>query len=300
MRNGKKRRAPVSAAGAAKPVITLDGVGRSYGARMILSEVSLSVDRGESVILRGSNGSGKSTLLKLAAGIIAPSSGTVVKASPGLTFGFAPDRLPRLRMTSEEYLTHMGRIAGLPRTSLRRRIEELHSLLDLPSGSLSMLIHYSKGMLQKVNLMQACLGQPELLLLDEPFSGLDPDSSDKLLTLLHGMRAQGAAVIAALHDPLPSWEAVSATYRLREGRLVREDSDDRRQERHVPVFYELDGLLPEASRGALARDFPQAEWSAAGNVLRVHLPAEACEAFMGGFWSAGGTLLSLKRKEEMP
>ncbi|NGZ73800.1 ATP-binding cassette domain-containing protein [Saccharibacillus alkalitolerans] len=282
----------------ADPVIALQAAGRSYGARRVLDGISLELRQGESVILRGGNGSGKSTLLKMTAGIIPASSGRVVPGSRDLRVGFAPDRLPKLRMTSNEYLTHMGRIAGMPRTALEERIEELHVLLDLPAGSSSMLIHYSKGMLQKVNLMQACLGEPDLLLLDEPFSGLDTDSSEKLLTLLHGLRARGTAIVTALHDPLPSWEAVSATYRLRGGVLVREDAAGAEDEETDPIFYELDGLLSEEARPALGEQFPDVQWQAAGNALRCLIPSGGCEVFMQNFWAAGGTVLSLRRKEK--
>ncbi|OWR29444.1 ABC transporter [Saccharibacillus sp. O23] len=281
-----------------RPLLVLSGVSRRYGARTVLNDITLSLTGGESVILRGGNGSGKSTLLKLAAGMIPSSSGEVVRQRD-LSIGFAPDRLPKLRMTSEEYLTHMGRIAGMAKAPLAQRIEELHELLELPAGNASMLLHYSKGMLQKVNLMQALLNEPKLLLLDEPFSGLDSESSARLLKLLHGLRAEGAAVITALHDPLPSWESVSLTYRLREGRLVPEKNraaDDVR----IAAYYELDGLLPETGRAALAAEFPAVLWTAAGSVLRCGIPDTACEDFMRGFWAAGGTLLSLRREEGTP
>lgn len=291
----RRSTAPRANAEAAQPLLKLSGVSRRYGTRTVLSDISLSLSGGESVILRGGNGSGKSTLLKLAAGMIPSSSGEVVQQND-LPIGFAPDRLPKLRMTSEEYLTHMGRIAGMPQASLAQRIEELHELLELPAGSRSLLLHYSKGMLQKVNLMQALLNEPKLLLLDEPFSGLDAESSARLLKLLHGLRAEGTAVLTALHDPLPSWESVSLTYRLREGRLVPEENraaDDRRTAAH----YELDGLLPEGRRAALAEAFPSVVWKAAGAVLRCEIPDAACENFMRGFWASGGTLLSLRREE---
>lgn len=278
-----------------RPLLVLNGVSRRYGARTVLNDILLSVSGGESVILRGGNGSGKSTLLKLTAGMIPSSSGEVVRQRD-LSIGFAPDRLPKLRMTSEEYLTHMGRIAGMSQAPLAQRIEELHELLELPAGSRSLLLHYSKGMLQKVNLMQALLNEPKLLLLDEPFSGLDGESSARLLKLLHGLRAEGTAVLTALHDPLPSWESVSRTYRLQEGRLVPEENraDDARQ---TVAYYELDGLLPEARRAELAEAFPSVVWKASGAALRCEIPDAACESFMRGFWASGGTLLSLRREE---
>ncbi|GGN96949.1 ABC transporter ATP-binding protein [Saccharibacillus kuerlensis] len=283
--------------GSASPLLTLENVDRSYGSRQVLADISLTLHRGESMILRGGNGSGKSTLLKLTAGIIPTSKGRVVWGERNLRIGFAPDRLPKLRLTSEEYLTHMGKIAGMPNDDLHLRIKELHTLLDLPAGSSSMLIHYSKGMLQKVNLMQACLCEPDLLLLDEPFSGLDTDSSEKLLTLLHGLRVKGTAVVTALHDPLASWEAVSKTYRIREGRLTLEEAAANGEASSVSVFYELDGLLPEETRQRLANAFPNTEWSVAGNALRCRISADVCRDFMHEFWAADGTLLSLKRKE---
>ncbi|OWA36634.1 hypothetical protein B9G55_00705 [Saccharibacillus sp. O16] len=278
-----------------QPMLMLDQVSRRYGTRTVLHNLSFSLHKGQSLILRGGNGSGKSTLLKLVAGMIPTSSGTVRRNGRHLRIGFAPDRLPKLRLTSEEYLTHMGRIAGMNKVNLSRRIEELHDLLELPAGSSSLMLHYSKGMLQKVNLMQAVLNEPSLLLLDEPFSGLDTASSNQLLSLLHGMRAQGTAIMTALHDPLPSWEAVSTTYRLQEGQLRLEEGP---AEGHLAsASYELDGLLPDVEQAALAAKFPSVQWSAAENVVRCEIPGAEYEDFVQHFWRAGGTLLSLRREE---
>ncbi|WP_172194078.1 ATP-binding cassette domain-containing protein [Saccharibacillus qingshengii] len=283
---------------AAEPLLRLEQVSKIYGSKQVLNGISLILYRGESLILRGGNGSGKSTLLKLIAGLIPASTGRAAGAASGLRIGFAPDRLPKLRMTSEEYLMHMGRIAGMAKASAAERIQELHTLLELPAGSRSMLIHYSKGMLQKVNLMQACLAEPDLLLLDEPFSGLDVNASDKLLALLHGLRAKGTAVVTSLHDPLPSWESASTTYRLHEGRLVPEESGRSGEPHTESAFYELDGLLPEFSRLVLAGHFPDTAWTAAGQAVRCRIPASDCQAFLHEFWQAEGTVLSLNRKEE--
>ncbi|OXM13580.1 ATP-binding cassette domain-containing protein [Paenibacillus herberti] len=150
------------------PLLLLRDVGKRYGDRDILSSVSLRLQEGEIVFIRGGNGSGKSTLLKLAAGLVPLDSGTR-SIQPSKMISYTPDRLPKLKMTSDEYLTHMGRISGMNKQPLQDRIKELHEWFDLPYRSKTHLSHYSKGMLQKTNLMQAILRQPDLLLLDEHF-----------------------------------------------------------------------------------------------------------------------------------
>lgn len=129
------------------PVMTLQGVGKAYGSRVVLSDVSLPIGQGDSVALRGGNGSGKTTLLRVVAGVIPFHSGRRLLKHPNIKIGYAPDRLPGLRMTSMQYLTHMGRISNVPDRHLRERIEELHTLLHLEQNRSLSMTRFSKGML---------------------------------------------------------------------------------------------------------------------------------------------------------
>lgn len=105
-------------------LLTLKEVTKKYGNRVVLSDITLSIGLGESIILRGSNGSGKSTLLRIVTGLIPLTTGQRALKHSKLVIGYTPDRLSKLRMTSTEYLTHMGKIAKVPRNDLQERIKE--------------------------------------------------------------------------------------------------------------------------------------------------------------------------------
>ncbi|MGU3473307.1 ATP-binding cassette domain-containing protein [Paenibacillus sp. D51F] len=218
-----------------EPIITLSNISKSYEKRKILSSVNLSVQPGHVYMLQGSNGSGKSTLIKIAANLVAPSSGIrKVAACKTITIGYAPDHLPKLKLSSSEYLRYMGRIAGMDKHVLTDKILELHRLFQLDPDSSSYLLHYSKGMLQKVNLMQASLQKPDLLLLDEPLSGLDAVSQAHLLEALQKINRQGTAVVAAVHDSLLI-EALGGTMlQLNKGILSVESSGQSRPAAAAP------------------------------------------------------------------
>jgi ABC-type multidrug transport system ATPase subunit len=96
-------------------------------------------------------------------------------------------------------LTHLGRVRGVPREELRRRIRELADLFQLHAAG--PITHFSKGMAQKVNLMQAMLVRPDVLILDEPLSGLDADAQAELARLLPKLGQEGTAVVLTGHEP---------------------------------------------------------------------------------------------------
>ncbi|WP_372634062.1 ATP-binding cassette domain-containing protein [Cohnella sp.] len=185
---------------AKEPLVRLEDVRRSYAGRIVLDKLSLQIERGEVVALLGNNGSGKSTLLKALSGLSALDGGSRLASLPLKRIGFAPDRFPRLRFTAREYLRAMGKIRGMEPATLERTIERLFELFRLQSTESGRLRDFSKGMLQKVNLMQALLEEPELLLLDEPLSGLDAQTRAELTDILHRLKEQGMAIVFSTHE----------------------------------------------------------------------------------------------------
>ncbi|WP_217597491.1 ATP-binding cassette domain-containing protein [Cohnella sp. GbtcB17] len=185
-------------------ILRLVQASKSLKGKTVLNRVSLELSRGETVAVTGPNGSGKTTLLKLLAGLSAPSSGKREVSGAGeggtLVIGYAPDHLPKLKFTAREYLNHMGSIRGLDAATRTRRIEELLQLVDLRDKPGQQMKFFSKGMLQKVNLVQALLGDPELLLLDEPIGGLDEEAQGALASLLLRLRQKGTAIVVASHE----------------------------------------------------------------------------------------------------
>lgn len=276
-------------------LITLQNVTKQYGPRTVLSDISLCINRGETIIVMGGNGSGKSTLLRLVSGLIPVTSGKRVVDSSQLVIGYAPDRMPKLRMTSTEYLTHMGTIAQIPKQQLQVRIKELHSLFNLEQSAIKMT-HYSKGMLQKVNLMQATLRTPDLLVLDEPFSGLDKESIAHLLTSLLAIQTEGASIIAAVHDPLVVSQLDGKTYWIRQGHISTEATNQAM--RFHDTIFELVCSVELNTLDQLATRFPNASYQlAVDNLVAFTIVQRDYHSFMMELLKYEIEIISLQRKE---
>jgi ABC-type multidrug transport system ATPase subunit len=159
----------------------------------VLKDVDLEVRPGTVVEVRGVNGAGKSTLLRLLAGASLPSRGRRTTAD-GIAVGYAPERLAPPPFTAAEYLRHHARIRGIPDDDAVVEQLGFASLLGERMGALS------KGSLQKVVLTQALAGAPRLLVLDEPFSGLDADAREALAQIVRARAADGAAVVYSDHS----------------------------------------------------------------------------------------------------
>lgn len=280
----------------AEALLTLKEVSKKYGNRDVLTDVSLTINKGDCIIIRGNNGSGKSTMLRIVGGLIPISSGERLLKHSDLVIGYTPDRLPKLRMTSTEYLTHMGRIAGVSKKNLKNRIRELHEFFRLEQSNTPRMTHFSKGMLQKTNLMQAMIRTPDILILDEPFSGLDKESTGDLLSSMRRIRSQGTSIIAAVHDPLLASQLESRTYWIRQGRLLMDNRDHSSD--HSTAFFELEGSVEQETLDHLSSKFSDVTWKTYDNgYLLFTIMKKDYRDFLIEFIHKGGEINNLSRKD---
>lgn len=175
----------------------LDQVAFRYRRRApwVLRDVTLTVPRGRIVEVGGRNGAGKSTLLRLLAGIVPPSRGRVTGRPARV--GYAPERFPAAQpFTARDYLAHMAAIRGVPPGRVAEWAERLGfaALLD------TRLPDLSKGSAHKAGLIQALLAAPGLLVLDEPFAGLDARTRDTLPALLRELTSGGSSIVVSDHQ----------------------------------------------------------------------------------------------------
>jgi len=200
-------------------VLRLVGVGKGYRRTgTVLREVSLDVRPGEVVAVSGGNGCGKSTLIRVAAGLTAPTNGAV-RGRP-TRFALVPDRFTApQRMTARQYLLLHARMRGLDARGAARRAGELADRLDVSPGLDAELTRLSQGNARKVQVAQAFLGTPGLLLLDEVTATLDDRGVAAVDALLREVSAAGTAVLRA--DPAGLSVAADHHLRLRGGRLER-------------------------------------------------------------------------------
>jgi ABC-2 type transport system ATP-binding protein len=196
--------------------VRLENISKRYGrAHPILSGVDVTLAPGESVAVLGANGSGKSTLLRMIAGVTRPSGGTITGVPE--VVGYVPDRFPATdALSSLAYLTHIGRIRGLATAASAARARELLARLELAGGMRTPIRALSKGNAQKVALSQALMVPPGLLVLDEPWSGLDQAAHGVLASLLSEVLTDGGTVVHTDHVPR---HHATRTYTISEGRV---------------------------------------------------------------------------------
>jgi ABC-2 type transport system ATP-binding protein len=196
----------------------------------VLRDVSFHVTRGEILGYLGPNGSGKSTTFRIIAGLLDATEGHLVldgrradDDAPGFRrrLGYVPDE-PHLytHLTAPEYLRLVGRLRSLPVPRLERHIATVLDLLDLSASSGGAMTAFSKGMRQRVLLAAALLHDPDVLVLDEPFSGLDVDAAILLRALIRALAARGKMILMSSHRLDVVEELCSRVIILHRGRIV--------------------------------------------------------------------------------
>jgi ABC-2 type transport system ATP-binding protein len=206
-----------------KKMLQLQDVSKSFAGKCVLKGITLSIGCGETVAIVGPNGSGKSTLLRLISGLSPVTQGAREVAGEPLRVGYVPDRFPKLKFTPYEYLRDMGRMQGV--SNLEARIQDLLAQFRLEFARHQRMTGFSKGMLQKVNLMQALLSQPDLLLLDEPLAGLDQESQHELLAVFLDLQRQGIAIVMICHELTLVEKLAHRIITLHQGRVVSDTSE---------------------------------------------------------------------------
>lgn len=218
-------------------VVRADGLGKRIDGRGVLAGISFEVRGGEVVGLLGANGAGKSTLLRVLAALTPPTEGRLE------LFGDAgPARRADLRarvglighqsmlyrdLTVRENLEFFGRLYGLG--DARDRATELLDRVELADRAGDAVASLSRGMAQRAAIARALMHRPALLLADEPFTGLDAPSSQRLSRLLDELRAGGCTIVLAHHHVAETLAMTDRVLVLREGRLVL-DHESRRAE----------------------------------------------------------------------
>ncbi|MEU8815091.1 ABC transporter ATP-binding protein [Actinoplanes sp. NPDC048796] len=215
-------------------IIATQSLTKTYGGGVTaLGDLTVDVEAGV-IGLVGANGAGKSTFIKIMLGLIAPTSGSVrvfdldpvvqtdqVRAR----VGYMPenDCLPP-DVSAAEFVTHLGRLSGLPKTAARERASETLRHVGLYEERYRQIGGYSTGMKQRVKLAQALVHDPDLLLLDEPTNGLDPAGRDAMLALVHRIGTEfGISVVVCSHLLGEVERICDSLIAIEGGRLLRAD-----------------------------------------------------------------------------
>ena len=180
-------------------MIRAAGLEKRYGFKRVLSGLDFELERGGFLVVTGPNGSGKTTLLRLCAGLAIPTAGTLeVEPDRSLIGYLGHEPLVYRELTALENLELYGRLYSVPER--RERIGMLLERFGLWEARRERASALSRGQLQRLALCRALLHKPELLILDEPFAGLDAEGSELLDRELAGMR-EHRTILVATHDP---------------------------------------------------------------------------------------------------
>ena len=212
------------------PVLELQGVSRSFRGIPAIADVSFKVASGEIVGFLGPNGAGKSTTVKIVTGMIRPGEGRVLFEGEDVrrdlpafrrAVGYVPEEAHLYSYLSGlEYLQLIGRLRGFSEGLIEAKATRMLALLNLESWRHSPLNSYSKGMRQRVLIAAALLHDPNLLIFDEPLSGLDVDSARLFKDLLEALAAEGKAVLYISHVLEVVEQVCSRVVVLAKGRVL--------------------------------------------------------------------------------
>jgi ABC-2 type transport system ATP-binding protein len=273
--------------------IDIQYVSKVYGRRVhALQGISLNIQRGEVFGLLGPNGAGKSTLIKIMMTVVKPTQvqgtllGKPVGHKPTLAkVGYLPEhhRFPRY-LTGRQTLEFFGALAGVDRTTRRRRASELAETVGMTAWADKKVGEYSKGMMQRIGLAQALMNDPDLVLLDEPTDGVDPVGRKDIREVLMKMRDQGKTVFINSHllselEMICNRVAILVGGRVaRQGRIDDLNVDKQRYEIDVSLRPENTSAVRAAFSGTLSNGVSPVN----GPIFRGMLPGDIWIEIEGG------------------
>ena len=215
------------------PAIETDGLTKRYGETTAVSELTMTVERGTVYGFLGPNGAGKTTTMRILTTLTRPTAGTARVAGHSITdresitphIGYLPEEPPVYdELTGREQLEYAAGLRDIPETEASERIDALLERFDLLEDAHKRIEDYSKGMRQKVGVIQAVLHEPAVAFLDEPTSGLDPRAARNVRTLIAELAADETTVFLSTHILSVVDELADTIGVLHDGRLVAEGS----------------------------------------------------------------------------
>jgi ABC-2 type transport system ATP-binding protein len=248
------------------PVLEVNKLTKFYRSIPVVNDVSFVVRPGEVTGYLGPNGSGKSTTVKMITGLIEPSAGTVLLDGEDVRhdmvgfrrrLGYVPEEaIVYSYLTGLEYLQLIGRLRGLSERDIERRANDLLELLSLHPHRHGSISTYSKGMKQRVLIASALLHNPDVLILDEPLSGMDVTSAQLFRYLLDELAREGKTILYISHVLEVVEKVCARVIVLHRGRLMANDSVEQlRSLMNLPSLVDIfSELTEERDLKAAARD----------------------------------------------
>jgi ABC-2 type transport system ATP-binding protein len=267
---------------ATRSAVSVSGLRKTYGDKVVLDGVDLSIGEGEVFGLLGPNGAGKTTIVRILSTLIPADAGTVsvlgsdlrneagaIRSLIGVTGQFsAVDNL----LTGEENLILMGRLLHLSPAERRARAVDLLQRFDLVEAAKRTPATYSGGMKRRLDIAMTLMGRPRLIFLDEPTAGLDPRSRHTMWQIISDLAAEGVTILLTTQYLEEADELADRIAVLDRGRIVAEGTPEQLK-RRIPGAHILLRFADATSLDAAARALP--EGSRDANELTLRVPNEA-------------------------
>lgn len=255
---------------------------------MILKEVSLSISKGEKVAITGNNGSGKSSLLKLIGGIYEETAGKVKRFQNNI--GYVPEHFPEsIRFKLQDYLILMGKMTNKSDEEMFKRIANYAELFSITEFLTTPLNHCSKGTKQKAGIIQALLKNPDLLLLDEPLTGLDDKAKIELtnqLSILSGDKT----IIFTAHEPLLIERIANRVLTVESGRIVSDSTVKGNKEKFICIRAKIPAR-------EIIEDIPSIKYKVIGmNSVEIIVSTKESDKVLAILLNRGCSILELTEK----
>lgn len=212
--------------------ITVEKLVKSYNGRRVVDSVDLTVNGGEVVGLLGSNGAGKTTTFYMVVGLVKPNEGKIILNGEDVTslpmhvrarrgIGYLPQESSAFRpLTVEDNLCLLWEVNGVPKAEQKERLEALLSEYNLGVVRKSRAIELSGGERRRLEIARALAIKPAFLLLDEPFSGVDPIAVAAIQEIIRGLRQQGLGILITDHNVRETLAITDRAYIIRDGRIL--------------------------------------------------------------------------------
>ena len=255
--------------------LVVEGVSKTFGPTRAVDDLHLVVPRGSTYGVIGPSGAGKTTAIRMIMSILFPDSGTLTVLSKTSALeakdriGYLPEERGVYRkMRVNAFLSYIGRLKGVSPADAQARASRLLACLGLADVGKKKCEDLSKGMLQRVQFVGSIINQPDLLILDEPFGGLDPVSVRLLKTLIAEERQRGAAILFSTHVMAHAEELCDHVVMIHKGRKVLDEPISGLRRQYDTRTIRLEPLDPSADLMAL---------STLPGVERVRLTDDGCE-----------------------
>ena len=258
-------------------LLTLNGIYKNYGKKTVLSNISLQVSKGSCLGLVGPNGAGKSTLIKIIASIIQDYRGEL-RFSDSVRIGYVPQDISlEETVSAKDNLQFFGRLYGLSGKALKERISEVLREIGLEKREKDKVQTFSGGMKRRLNIGCAILHEPDLIIMDEPTVGIDPQSRQHIFQMVDRFREAGKTIIYASHYMEEIERLCDEAAFIDHGKIVENGTIQQILQKHaVPsIFVKGGNALPDK-----INEFGSVAAKNGGYIVQTNRPLDAMEVVL--------------------